>query len=547
MKKLLYILIIFPIIIFSQTQIGTDIIGESAEDNSGVVSLSLDGNIVAIGAGGNDGNGTDSGHVRIYEYQVNDWVQLGQDINGEVAGDASEIISLSSDGSIVAIGSYNNDGNGTNSGHVRVFSYQGGNWIQLGNDINGEAAGDESGLVSLSSDGTTVAIGSQNNDGVNGPDSGHVRIFNFQGGNWVQIGQDIDGEAAYDLSGFSVSLSSDGSIVAIGAIGNEGFRGHVRVYENILGTWTQIGNDIDGVPGSSDFGWSLELSSDGTELAVAANTAAGGGPTDFGVIRVFSYQGGNWVQVGLDIEGDDTSSVIGLNVTLSLDGSILAVTTDNWNTDNSKVRIYGNQAGSWVLVDEFFDGDQGQFRRNVLSMSSDASIIAIGGNENVGNSGYVQVYDFKLKIALLQVVDDILGNGNGINITAAQLNNITDVFGAIENVNYTTALQSGTFIDQSNPTAAEIQLIIDQVNDTLSIEEEVLSSFSLFPNPTKNQFTIQLNRTSILKKVTIYNTLGQMVLTSEEEIVNTSKLTSGSYIVEITTNQGKASKKLIIN
>ena len=46
-----------------------------------------------------------------------------------------------------------------------------------------------------------------------------------------QLGADIDGEAANDSSGESVSLSSDGSRVAIGAPGNDGNdSGHVRIY-----------------------------------------------------------------------------------------------------------------------------------------------------------------------------------------------------------------------------------------------------------------------------------------------------------------------------
>jgi hypothetical protein len=52
---------------------------------------------------------------------------------------------------------------------------------------------------------------------------------------WTQIGSDIDGEATDDYSGHSVSLSSDGSVVAIGAYGNHGNglgssgSGHVRI------------------------------------------------------------------------------------------------------------------------------------------------------------------------------------------------------------------------------------------------------------------------------------------------------------------------------
>ena len=54
-------------VVFSSTQIGSDIDGEAAGDYLGrSVSLSSDGTIVAIGASGNDGNGIDSGHVRIY-------------------------------------------------------------------------------------------------------------------------------------------------------------------------------------------------------------------------------------------------------------------------------------------------------------------------------------------------------------------------------------------------------------------------------------------------------------------------------------------------
>ncbi|MDB4250932.1 FG-GAP repeat protein, partial [Flavobacteriales bacterium] len=199
-----------------------DIDGEAANDKSGrSVSLSSDGNTVAIGAYGNSGNGTDAGHVRIYENTSGYWSQIGQDIDGEAAGDYSGYsVSLSSNGNIIAIGANGNDVNGTYAGHVRIYENTGGTWSQIGQDIDGEAAGDYSGYsVSLSSDGSTVAIGAPYNDG-NGSNSGHVRIYENTSGSWLQIGQDIDGEAADDYSGYSVSFSSDGSTAAIGAPGN---------------------------------------------------------------------------------------------------------------------------------------------------------------------------------------------------------------------------------------------------------------------------------------------------------------------------------------
>ena len=71
--------------------------------------------------------------------------QLGSDIDGEAAGDFNGFsVSIDSDGSHVAIGAHENDGNGSNSGHVRVYSWDGSAWTQAGNDIDGEAPGDDS-------------------------------------------------------------------------------------------------------------------------------------------------------------------------------------------------------------------------------------------------------------------------------------------------------------------------------------------------------------------------------------------------------------------
>ena len=48
-------------------------------------------------------------------------------------------------------------------------------------------------------------------------------------GSWNRLGADIDGEAASDFSGQSVSLSSDGTILAIGANNNDGNGGTALV------------------------------------------------------------------------------------------------------------------------------------------------------------------------------------------------------------------------------------------------------------------------------------------------------------------------------
>ena len=91
-------------------------------------------------------------------------------------------------------------------------------WGQIGSDINGESTGDNSGRsVSLSDNGTIVAIGADRNN----TETGHVRVYQYVDSNWVQLGDDINGESFYDHSGFSVDISADGKIVAVGAYAND--------------------------------------------------------------------------------------------------------------------------------------------------------------------------------------------------------------------------------------------------------------------------------------------------------------------------------------
>ena len=255
------------------------------------VALSSDGDTIAIGAIGSP-NLSYIGHVAIYRYDGSSWIKLGEDLIGEASDNQSGwAVALASDGQKVAIGARNNGGNGTYSGHVRVYGYDGSSWSQLGADIDGENARDFSGsAVALSSDGETVAIGAQNNDG-NGVDSGHVRVYDFNGSNWVQRGADIDGESAGDALGCAVALSSDGQTLAVGARKNDGSgvnSGHVRIYDYQDTAWIQRGSDIEGEAAGDLFGCQVALSSDGLKLAVGARMNDGVNGTDSGHVRVFS-------------------------------------------------------------------------------------------------------------------------------------------------------------------------------------------------------------------------------------------------------------------
>lgn len=79
----------------------------------------------------------------------------------------------------VAVGAQDNDPSSSlsNAGHVRVYDLIESIWTQVGQDINGENSGDKSGYsLSLSADGTRLVVGAQYND-ESGNDSGHVRVY----------------------------------------------------------------------------------------------------------------------------------------------------------------------------------------------------------------------------------------------------------------------------------------------------------------------------------------------------------------------------------
>jgi Flp pilus assembly pilin Flp len=377
--------------------LGGYIVGEAAGDESGIsVSLSSDGTIVAIGAWQNDGNGSASGHVRVYQIVTGSWNQIGQDINGEAIGDGSGFsVSLSSDGTIVAIGAHNNDGNGSASGHVRVYENLSGTWTQIGSDIDGEVTFDYSGYsVSLSADGSIVAIGAIGNDG-NGGNSGHVRVYENLSGTWTQVGSDIDGEAANDQSGISVSLSADGATLAIGARWNDGAgadAGHVRVYENLSGTWTQIGADINGEATLDYSGYSVSLSDDGLTLAIGAYLNDGSGGSA-GHVRVYQNVGGTWTQMGSDIDGEATGDQSGYSVSLSASGSRVAIgaqLNDGSGGSAGHVRVYKYIAGAWTQVGVDIDGEAaGDQSGYSVSLNSNGNTVAIGSPYNDGNGNLI--------------------------------------------------------------------------------------------------------------------------------------------------------------
>ena len=109
-------------------------------------------------------------------------------------------------------------------------------WNPFGQDIVGDANNNNFGAsVSLPDDGKTLAVGADYAEGKNGENLGRVSVYGMDESesNWIQIGDFIDGVAAGDISGSSVSLSANSNMVAIGSPWNDdkgNDSGHGRVY-----------------------------------------------------------------------------------------------------------------------------------------------------------------------------------------------------------------------------------------------------------------------------------------------------------------------------
>ena len=207
--------------------------------------MSANGKRIAIAANNNAGtNGGSSGHVRVFQVDGTPRTQVGGDVDGKAAGDRSGwSMAMSANGNRLIIGApFSTFG----LGHARVFEFDEdySTWVQVGGDIDGEAAFDQSGIsVAMSANGNRVTITANFKDGDNAIYSGHARLFKLvvEGrvpsagtSTWAQLGEDIDGEASFDFFGSSVAMAADGNLIAIGAPFNDGngvSSGHVRFFK----------------------------------------------------------------------------------------------------------------------------------------------------------------------------------------------------------------------------------------------------------------------------------------------------------------------------
>ena len=242
-------------------------------------------------------------------------------------------VDLSADGASVAVGGpfrWTVDESLQSVGYVEVYDWTGEAWVLRGEGIYGsEEHNMNLGFdVALSADGETLVTGAPSfGPGWQENPKGLVRVYAWEDGVWTPKGQEFLGALPGDDAGRSVSIANGGNTIAFsaplsdfGVPGN--FEGEVMVYDWESDAWTQRGETLSSLEFHDDFGESISLSSDGTRLAVGApfsiDEVALHGNAGLGTVYEWQEQG--WVQICDPIYGDDHSA-FAHEVAMSGDGS----------------------------------------------------------------------------------------------------------------------------------------------------------------------------------------------------------------------------------
>lgn len=361
------------------------------------VALSADGRTLAVGARGEDSQarGIDgeqadnsavfAGAVYIYVREGSDWRQDAyvKASNSDASDEFGFSVALSADGRTLAVGARgeDSDANGLNGDQAdnsaefagAVYVYKrgpGDGWRQEAyvKASNSDAVDDFGFSVALSGDGRTLAVGAPDEnsdaDGVEGDQTdnsaeyaGAVYIYSQEGdGAWRQEAYvKASNSDAGDEFGFSVALSADGTVLAVGARGegsqaggpvgdpadnSAAFTGAAYVYvQEGASNWRQdVYIKASNGDAGDQFGYSLALSGDGRTLAVGApyeRSQADGIDGDqgdnsaesAGAVYVFARQDvRGWSQEAyVKASNSDGGDEFGFSVALSTDGGSLAI------------------------------------------------------------------------------------------------------------------------------------------------------------------------------------------------------------------------------
>lgn len=195
------------------------VVGASAGDWVGYAIDANVNNALAIGApqlGASAGNGYVE--VREYDGATSSWILKGSRIVGpsSLSGFGASV-EISQDGNTLIAGAHRHNGPGTDRGYAACYEWDGTDWVMKGSPFIGENDDDRLGFgTCINNTGDVIAVASHLND-VAGVDAGAVKVYTWDGSDWVQVGNTIFGNSAGDRFGYTLSM--DGDVLAVGAQG----------------------------------------------------------------------------------------------------------------------------------------------------------------------------------------------------------------------------------------------------------------------------------------------------------------------------------------
>lgn len=320
------------------------------------------------------------------------WNLMGDSFSGGEGDQLGrwEQLDISGNGLRIAYGTPYNSDSFPFSGYAKVFEWNEGGWVQLGEGFHGVDPLQDEGTgssVSLDEDGSTLALGIAYAYNSMGWRTGGVRIYDWNGSTWVQRGAMIEGEGhpipiyQTDTFGQSVALSADGNTVIVGAEGNTlepgvlHYQGHAKVYDWDGAAWVQRGQDLLGLTGLEQFGRVVRISADGQRVAVASRSRWNADETaHVGAVTAFEWNGdaGLWQEMGQPLMGTVNDAMYGESISLDGAGTTLAITAKF-----GLIEVRDWNGFDWVVRGDLDQG-LGLLDVSSVSLSADGEVVGIG-------------------------------------------------------------------------------------------------------------------------------------------------------------------------
>ena len=556
------------------SQRGERIKGTNSGDvNGNSIAFNAEGSILAVGSKFNDDFNWNAGKVRVYEWQDTAWVQLGQDLLGSWPwnGQFGKAIALNDSGNVLVVGEIGNGNLDPGGGAVKIFKWNGTSWNQLGNTLYGEFDYDSFGWsVACSSDGYTIALGTPHNYvGPFGSRAGHVRVFSWNGTAWSKKGSDIDGTVHGEQFGYDVDIDGNGNTLIIGAPQktNAQFTGAVVAFTWNGNSWIQKGPLIGSPYSNARYGESVSISSDGNKIAVGAPNTSRLNKAQRGCFIMYEYitfsNGAfTWSQIGTTKWGKNSGDRLGTSVAMNSFGNYIiagATQTDLFNSDSTKsgyALIYERANQNWQVVDSVKGEPGNEYFGSSVAINDFGNTVAVGAPESSNiippNFGYATV--FAPTCSLNAAIYDSLGIlvANKLNAkyqwykcdsALVPLNGEKKrVFVPKESGEYTVVIRDSNCVD----TAFCIPgLAIFGVEENLTH-----TSLEIFPNPTNSSCTIRFSENVNEVTIKLYSFQGMNLLeefyNSTQEINLEFKAKTGVYILEIDVSGQKTTFHKIV-